>query len=219
MATTSLYEKYRPRTWGELIAQPKLIAKVEALRPRGLGGRAYWIAGPSGAGKTSASRLLAAEVAAPHAVIEVDASEITPADVRDWQKRFRGKPLGSNGWAVVVSEAHGLRKDTIRALLVALEDIPDYVLWAFSTTVEGHESLFEDAIDAHPLLSRCVELPLARRGLAEAFAQRAREIAQAEGLDGKPIESYVRLLRDRKNNLRAALQAIEAGWGMTADSE
>lgn len=54
----------------------------------------------------------------------------------------------------------------------------------FTTTVEGQDSLFEDAIDAHPLLSRCIELPLARRGLAEAFAKRAHEIADAEGLNG-----------------------------------
>jgi UTP-glucose-1-phosphate uridylyltransferase len=45
----------------------------------------------------------------------------------------------------------------------------------------------------------------------EAFAERARQIAQAEGLDGLPIERYVRLVHDHRGNLRAVLQAIEAG--------
>ena len=116
----SLFERYRPRTWSDVVAQDKLVAKVNALRPRGLGGRAYWIAGPSGAGKTTCGRLIAKEVAAEHAIIELDASEVTPADVREWQKQFRGKPLGSIGWGILLNEAHGMRKDTIRALLVVV---------------------------------------------------------------------------------------------------
>jgi hypothetical protein len=42
-------------------------------------------------------------------------------------------------------------------------------------------------------------LELAKRGLAEAFAERCREIAVAEGLDGKPIVDYVRLAKDNRN--------------------
>ena len=111
---------------------------------------------------------------------------------------------------MIINESHGLRKDAIRQLLVTLERIPSHVVWIFTTTCDGQESLFEDQIDAHPLLSRCIEIGLSRRGLAQPFAERAREIAQSEGLDGKPISAYLELVKQCRNNLRAVLQKIEA---------
>lgn len=210
-----LTEKYRPRSFDQVVAQDKALARIRSVGKNGYGGRAYWITGASGTGKTTIARLIAAEVADPFCTIEIDAGELTIGKLRDIERSMRLYGFGSKpGRAYIVNEAHGLTAPVIRALLVTLEPIPAHVVWVFTTTVDGQESLFEGQIDAHPLLSRCTTVAFSRQGLAKAFARHTQAIAVTEGLDGKPTEAYVRLVQDHHNNMRAAIQDIEAGGMM-----
>src|SRR5713101_7825690 len=185
-----LTEQYRPQAWADVVGQDKVVQRIQALAKRGLAGRAYWLAGQSGTGKTTIARLIAAEVADEFCVQEVDAAGLIVSALRDLEQDMSVRGWGDkSGRAYVVNEAHALRKDVIRQLLVLLERIPAHVVIVFTTTTEGQDSLFEDYDDASPLLSRCLRLDLARRDLAKAFAERAKKIAEQEGLDGKPIES------------------------------
>ena len=53
------------------------MEKIRALAKRGLAGRAYWLSGQSGTGKATIARLIAAEVADPFFITELDAATLT----------------------------------------------------------------------------------------------------------------------------------------------
>jgi DNA polymerase-3 subunit gamma/tau len=213
-----LTEKYRPQRWEDVIGQPKALATIERMRARGLAGRAWWISGSSGQGKTTIARLLAGEIASGFAIEELDAGGLTSEFLRDWRSRIDTYGFGKGGRALIVNEAHGLRADVIRRLLVLLEELPDHVVVVFTTTKAGQAELFDDHTDASPLLSRCILLALTNQGLSTLFAEHAQRVAQTEGLDGQPITAYVRLAKECRGNLRDMLNRIDAGCMMADDS-
>ncbi len=208
----NLAQKYAPKAWSEVVGQDNAVNRLAALGKRGFAGRAFWITGASGTGKTTIAKLLAGEIADPFCTTEIDAGDLTAERLRSIEREQSMYGFGAKtGRVFIVNEAHGLRAAIIRALLVTLERIPEHVAWIFTTTVDGQETLFADQIDAHPLLSRCTLVALTRQGLSKPFAEHARTIAGYEGLNGKPIASYMRLAQNCHNNLRAMLSYVEFG--------
>lgn len=213
----SLFEEYRPATWEAVIGQDKAVNRLRTVCDRrGWGGRALWITGATGTGKTSIAFLAGREIADDWGIEEIDAETLTPALLSKIEDSWCSRSIGKGGRVFIFNEAHGLRKAVIRQLLVMLERIPAHVLVVFTTTVAGQESLFEDYDDASPLVQRCLPVELSRRGLCEPFARHLVKIARAAGLlNGHPDEFYVpyaeRILKEERNSFRGALNRAENG--------
>ena len=212
-----LYRKYRPRLWADYVGQPKAVKVAQAILGRdGFDRGAFWIeaagANNSGVGKTALAWLIAEHLADPFFVEEVDGARVTKAYVDQMTNTARlmtscaERPF--RVW--IVNEAHAITAGAVDLFLTWLENLPRHAVVIFTTTRRVDEGLFGDH-DSGPFASRCYQITLTNQGVAKAFAARARQIAQAENLDGQSDAAYLRLVQDCKNNMRAVLQRIEAG--------
>ncbi len=209
-----LCEKYRPGTWEQFVGNDKTVGRLRAIVAReGFGegaGEALWFSGGSGTGKTTLAHLLRVELDVPKwAYLEIDGESCTVQTVREFDTFTRAAGLWADVWRLtVVNEAHAMTAKAVQAWLTLLERLPEKWLVVFTTT-QGTSGLFGDFDE--PLMSRCKVFQLTTQGLAQRFADRAREIADAEGLNGKPAAAYLRLVQSCHNNFRAVLQQIDAG--------
>lgn len=211
-----LHEQERPHSWDDICGQDDVVRKLRAVGARGFGSKALWLSGGSGTGKTTIARIVCASVAGDLATHEENARDIDLDYVRQMERTWNTSVLPSpgsdkTGRAWIFNESHNLRASVCERMLTTLEMIPDHCVIVFTTTTDAEQGLFEGYDNAPAFMSRHLKFKLARRGIADAFAERAQTIATKAGLNGKPIASYKRLAMDHGNNLRSMIQAIEAG--------
>lgn len=210
----SLYEKYRPVKFAEVIGQREAVKQIRTVLKRGWGGRAYWIAGDSGLGKSTLAKIIARLGASDFFIEEYDSPmELMRKETQNHiEQSIHLYGGGKGGRAFIVNEAHGLWAQEVRWLLGVLERLPNHVVFIFTTTKEGQNLFMDCKADALPLLSRCVYIELVNnRYLNRSFAMHCKKVARAEKLDGQPLAEYIGLAKQCNNNCRMMLQDIEAG--------
>src|SRR3972149_2386679 len=207
----NLSEKYRPASLSEVIGQEKSVAVIERMRSN-LGGRAFWITGKSGVGKTTLARIIASHVADQWNTREIVGRQLTVGSLRELQDHWAYVAMGEKpGYALIVNEAHGLSKPIVEILLDVLEGLRSNTVVIFTTTHEGNDLFEETKMDAGPFASRCVCLSLGSQGVTPKFAKRLKTIAELEGLDGRPESEYIKLVNRCSQNFRECLGRIEMG--------
>ena len=154
----SLYNKYRPTTFDQVIGQRHVVETLErAVRERRVS-HAYLFCGPRGTGKTTMARLLAKALlcqqgrgklpdgscedcrliaAGSHPdVLEIDAASNTGVDnVRDQIiSRASYAPVRGDYKVYIIDEVHMLTPAAFNALLKTLEEPPAHVVFVMCTT-------------------------------------------------------------------------------------
>lgn len=199
----SLYNKYRPTTFAEIIGNEQTISVLQAVLAEGTRTRpqAYLLHGPTGCGKTTIGRIIAKELGAVgNDYREIDSADFRGIDsIREIRKQAQFMPLESSCRVWLLDECHKLTGDAMNALLKALESPPKQVYYILCTT------------DPQKLLAtirgRCSQFevsPLTERQMTRLLRHTARD-------EGQDLERQVweQIVDDSFGLPRNALQILE----------
>ena len=151
----SLYQKYRPKAFPDVVGQDHVVTTLEHAYEQDKLSHAYLFSGSRGTGKTSIARILAklllirgitdekiasqivkaVEEGTIVDVIEIDAaSNRRIDDVRSLLESIQFAPVAARAKVYIIDEVHMLTKEAFNALLKTLEEPPSYAYFILATT-------------------------------------------------------------------------------------
>lgn len=222
MTYLSLYRKYRPQTFAEVIGQEHIVRTITNALNSGRVAHAYLFAGPRGTGKTTFARLLAKglncakgttgspcgscdqckRIASGFSVdvIEIDGASNRGIDeIRELRERVRFAPVEARSKVYIIDEVHMLTNEAFNALLKVLEEPPANVIFVFATT-EAHKI-------PPTILSRCQKFDFRRFNLAQTLTLLEKVVA-AENVNAEK-DALALVARQAEGGLRDALAILD----------
>lgn len=222
MAYLSLYRKYRPQTFADLLGQDHVSSTLTNAINDGRVAHAYLFTGPRGTGKTSTARILAKALNCEEGptpspcgvcpscvsitngssvdVIEMDAASHSKVDeTRDVLQGVNLATAGGRTKVYVIDEVHMLSTGSFNALLKTLEEPPSHVIFILATT-EAHK------VPA-TILSRTQRFDF-RRIPAQVLEQHMKHVAELEDID-IDTDALAAIARHVDGGARDALSALD----------
>jgi len=205
----SLYNRYRPKSFEEIVGNETTLASLEADLEKKDPPHALLIHGPVGCAKTTLGRIIAAKLGSVGGDFrEIDSADFRGIDtVREIRKQSQFKPLEGECRVWLIDEAHRMTSDAQSALLKALEDAPAHVYYILATT--DPEKLLAT------IRSRCsqyVVSPLTDKQMFRLLRRIVKE--EEETLDQEVIDQ---IIMDSQGHPRDAIQILDQTLAVPAE--
>lgn len=219
----SLYGKYRPQNFTNLVGQDHIRETLLHEILKGSLTHAYLFAGPRGTGKTSTARLIAKALNCEKKskegepceecdfcktiadgslidVVEIDAASNRGIDeIRDLKEKIQFAPTRAKTKIYIIDEVHMMTKEAFNALLKTLEEPPENVYFILCTT-ELHKI-------PETIISRCQHFDFKRID-AKTIMTRLSYIAQMESIEAEDAAIEM-IARHVEGGLRDAIGLLE----------
>lgn len=198
----NLAAKYRPRRLADVVGQDVVVAALASSTAQ-----SFLFDGPSGVGKTTLARIVAADRGCDE-VVEIDAATHTGVEaMRGVIASTATYSLSGTARAYIVDECHRLSKQAWDSMLKVVEEPPADVLWMFCTT--------EPAKVPRTIVTRCQRYSLAALS-HDTLCRLVKAVSNAERLDITAARVAL-VARAARGSARAALVGLEAVASIDSD--